>query len=73
MSLADLYPDVAAQWHPSRNAPLTPHEVRPGSHKRVWWKNSAGEEWESTVYNRTSKCLSSEFYGGVGPGSPNSA
>ena len=73
LSLADLYPDVAAQWHPSRNAPLTPHEVRPGSHKRVWWKNSAGEEWESTVYNRTSKCLSSEFYGGVGPGSPNSA
>ncbi|WP_418888400.1 zinc-ribbon domain-containing protein [Micrococcus yunnanensis] len=32
-SLADLYPDIAAQWHPSRNAPLTATEVVP--HKVV--------------------------------------
>ncbi|MGC5049141.1 zinc-ribbon domain-containing protein, partial [Micrococcus porci] len=73
LSLADLRPDLAAQWHPTRNAPLTPHDVRPGSHKRVWWRSPGGQEWESSVYNRTSKRPSSEVHGDAGPDSPDSA
>ncbi|MGS7220164.1 zinc-ribbon domain-containing protein [Micrococcus luteus] len=73
LSLADVHPDLAAQWHPTRNAPLTPHDVRPGSHKRVWWRSPGGQEWESSVYNRTSKRPSSEAHGDAGPDSPDSA
>ncbi|GAB3201826.1 hypothetical protein GCM10027062_24970 [Nocardioides hungaricus] len=51
-SLAAVRPDLAGQWHPTRNAPLTPADVRPGSGKRVWWLDELGHEWESTINNR---------------------
>ena len=51
-SLADLYPDIAVQWHPGRNAPLGPNDVRPGSHKRVWWQDATGREWQAAVFTR---------------------
>lgn len=50
--LATLYPDLAKEWHPTKNSPLTPHDVTPGSDKRVWWKCSRGHEWATNVYNR---------------------
>ena len=40
--LETLYPDVAAQWHPSLNGALTPEMVTPGSSKKVWWQCSMG-------------------------------
>ncbi|MFL5495618.1 MAG: zinc-ribbon domain-containing protein [Gemmatimonadales bacterium] len=30
-------PEVAAEWHPSLNRPLTPGEVKSGSGRKVWW------------------------------------
>ena len=33
--LASQFPDIAAQWHPSKNLPLTPEEMLPGSHRKV--------------------------------------
>jgi hypothetical protein len=55
-SLATEYPDVASEWHPSKNGGLTPNQVPPGSDKKVWWKCEAGpdHEWQSSVSNRTS-------------------
>ena len=32
------FPKVAKEWHPSKNKPLTPKDVTPGSKKKVWWK-----------------------------------
>ena len=54
-SLADLFPDVASQWHPTLNGDLKPSEVVAGSQKRVWWKCDKGpdHEWETTVVKRT--------------------
>lgn len=52
-SLADLYPDVAVQWHPALNGELSPADLRPNSHLRIWWMCDAGHEWASAVYNRT--------------------
>lgn len=46
-------PLVAAQWHPTRNKPLEPSMVMPGSTKRVWWKCTDGHEWKAVVYSRT--------------------
>ena len=34
--LATRYPDLAAEWHPTKNGDLTPSDVLPGSHRLVW-------------------------------------
>ncbi len=54
-SLATIYPEITKQWHPTKNGELTPNQVRPGSHKRIWWKCPKGEEhiWQATVKSRT--------------------
>ena len=51
--LATVDPDLAAEWHPTKNGELTPRDVTPGSTKRVWWLGSCGHEWESMVSNRS--------------------
>jgi len=51
-SLAELYPKVAAEWHPTRNSPLTPVSVHAKSHLEVWWRCSRGHEWEAIISNR---------------------
>jgi hypothetical protein len=37
-SLAISHPDIAAEWHPTRNKDLLPTEVTYGSHREVWWQ-----------------------------------
>ena len=53
-SLATLHPEVAAQWHPTRNRGLGPHQVRPGSHRRVFWRcpRDPGHVWQTDVKSR---------------------
>ena len=51
-SLAELYPDVAGEWHSGRNSPLTPLGVHAKSHLEVWWKCSSGHEWPAKISNR---------------------
>lgn len=60
-SFADLFPEPAAEWHPTRNAPLTVREVRPASSKLVWWQCQRGHVWQARVadrrkYGRCRKC-----------------
>ena len=54
--LASQFPDIAAQWHPSKNLPLTPEEMLPGSHRKVWWVCGKGHEWQAIVKSRVSGC-----------------
>jgi len=51
--LANLYPQIAKEWHPDKNGPLTPKDVTKGSKKRIWWRCSEGHEWQAPVYDRT--------------------
>lgn len=52
-SLAELRPDLAAQWHPTRNGELTPAMVTAKSGKRAWWLCSeGGHEWEAQICSR---------------------
>lgn len=44
-SFADLHPEVAAEWHPTRNADVLPSDVKPASNKKVWWQCREGHEW----------------------------
>lgn len=52
--LVSLYPGLAAQWHPEKNAPLTPDQISPGSSRRVWWQCDKGHTWQSAVKTRVS-------------------
>ena len=33
-NLGKLYPNVASEWHPTKNRELTPYDVTPGSDKK---------------------------------------
>ena len=51
--LATKMPDLAAEWHPTKNGDLTPMDVSPGSERKVWWRCSEGHEWQAYVHNRS--------------------
>ena len=55
-SLATVAPDVAAQWHPTKNGAVGPDDVVANSHKKFWFKCGEGSdhEWEATLGNRVS-------------------
>ena len=54
-SLAETHPDIALQWHPTKNGDLFPFNVTAGSHRKVWWKCDEGDdhEWFANIGNRS--------------------
>ena len=66
--LATLRPDLAKEWHPTKNGDLKPTDVTNGSNKKVWWllrydvpydypvEHLRGKhfdfEWEAVISNR---------------------
>ena len=50
--LAAENPVLAAEWNYERNGKLVPENVRPGSHKKVWWKCSKNHEWQAVIASR---------------------
>jgi len=50
-----LFPEIAKEWHPTKNKGLTPQEVTPGSDTKVWWLCPKRHSYETNVYNRTQK------------------
>lgn len=54
--LASRFPELAREWHPTKNLPLTPERVLPGSEKKVWWRCSYGHVWRATIHSRTDGC-----------------
>ena len=60
--LATINPELAAQWHPTKNGDLKPTDITSGSKKKVWWlfpydDPKTGKhfdfEWQASVNNRT--------------------
>ena len=56
-SLAQLVPEVAAQWHPTKNGNRRPDQFGPYSHVKVWWQHLCEEmkevhEWPAAIVNR---------------------
>ncbi len=47
------YPDVAKQWHPTKNGDLTPYDVTYATHRKAWWLCERGHEWDAVVASRT--------------------
>lgn len=55
-SLADLRPDVAGEWHPSRNGQVTSADISVGSGFKAWWRCGACRHvWPATVASRTNR------------------
>jgi len=52
-NLLVINPELAKEWHPTKNHDLTPRNVTPGSEKKVWWICKNDHEWESLVYSRS--------------------
>ncbi len=53
-SLLINYPDIAKEWHPTKNDSLSIESISSFSNKKVWWLCSAcGNEWATTVNHRT--------------------
>jgi len=54
-NLSVVFPEIARQWHPTKNRVLTPDKVTPGSRKKVWWKCNKGHEWQAVIKTRNYK------------------
>ena len=50
--LATTHPEVAKQWHPTKNGELQPTAVSKGTDKKIWWQCEQGHEWEAKIYSR---------------------
>lgn len=69
--LEAVNPELALEWHPTRNGYLEPTAIVAGSNKKVWWKCSEGHEWRATVASRASVgCGSCAARGGYHAGDP---
>ena len=52
-SLRQTHPELALEFHPTKNEELTPDNITVGRFKNVWWKCSkCGFEWEASPNNR---------------------
>ena len=51
--LATTHPQIASQWHPTKNGKLTPQAVVSGNTTKVWWICPQGHEYKTSIHSRT--------------------
>lgn len=51
--LATEHPEIAREWHLTKNKSLTPSDVGPNSRLKVWWQCAKGHEWKARIAART--------------------
>ena len=53
--LATIDPELAKEWHPTKNGELTPMTVSAGTSRRVWWKCDKGDDhvWKAQISSRS--------------------
>ena len=53
--LATINPQLAKEWHPTKNGQLTPQDVTIGADLEIWWICSQNNhhEWKSYLYSRS--------------------
>ena len=66
-NLKVLHPDIAKEWHPSKNNKNKPVDFTPGSNEKVWWLCKNNHEIRESIKNRVNKntgcqrCLGFDF------------
>ena len=54
ITLATEFPEIAKEWHPTKNENLKPHDFKSRSSKKVWWLCSVCRNiWQATIGSRT--------------------
>ena len=51
--LNTTHPQLASEWHSTKNGNLTPRNVTYGSGKRVWWSCPRGHEYQASILHRS--------------------
>lgn len=51
--MATTNPELAKEWHPTKNGELLPKMIGAGSHKKVWWQCFLGHEWQAIIQSRS--------------------
>ena len=49
------FPDLAREWHPTKNQSVRPSQVLHGSNTKYWWICESGHEFDTTVSRRTKR------------------
>ena len=47
------FPNIAKEWHPTKNGDITPKDVTSGTKRKVWWLCSKGHSYYSKINGRT--------------------
>jgi len=50
--LATLKPDLASEWHPTKNGDLLPDNILSSTAKKVWWRCHLGHDWQASPNDR---------------------
>ncbi|MFG2631898.1 zinc-ribbon domain-containing protein [Streptomyces sp. NPDC048473] len=51
--MPDARPDLAAEWHPTRNDIPSAAHITAGSHRVVWWESAAcADEFRAKAFHR---------------------
>ena len=50
--LATMAPQLALEWHPTLNGPLSPGTIAARSSKRIWWQCRDRHVWQAKVSSR---------------------
>lgn len=51
---ATTEPELAKEWHPTKNGTLSPTDVMRGEARKVWWLCPKGHSYEASLNKRTS-------------------
>lgn len=55
-SLLNTHPDIAKDFHPTKNTDFTVNEIVAGTNKKIWWKcHICDYEWKASGNHRTNK------------------
>ena len=52
-SLLNINPELAKEWHPTKNGNLLPEHLAENSSRLVWWQCKNGHEWQASLHNRS--------------------
>ncbi len=52
-SILSKRPELASEWHPTKNGNLKPEYITYGSHKKIWWICKEGHEWCAIAKDRS--------------------
>jgi len=72
-NLKFLHPEIAKEFHPTKNGSIKPENFTPGSTKIVWWLCSKNNdhEYEKDIYHRIIRNQGCPFCSGMRPSKEN--